>query len=510
MRQLISHVGLILLLMFFNRSYGQLKSKSVTIYKNGTAFIHRSGKVSLKKGDFLWSDNLPNAIYGTFWFSSPTGKINGISSSQGLVEEKREWNSFFELLQANVNREVKITTSDDETITGVIISIKGGSGSGVAIIKSGASHSVLKEYNIKRVDFVGKYQKEIKSEEYKTTITVDFDGLKTEENLNVMYLTQGFSWTPMYKLVLNTRTEGDLEIRASVVNDAEDLKNTELNLAAGNPNFYTIAEYSDLLNFGVNMYKRSDRFAFTNQSKLLSFGNYSLDERKREVDANIVAQGLEDLHLMKLENISMKKGERAFFDLYKDKVKIEHKYVSNLKANTVYNRYAREYTSSEPNTVVSHQIKVYNETKNPYSAGTILVSKKLNGFYETVGTAKLEYTPIGDCAYVNIATAPDITVKQKEKEVERSQQRKIFNSYNYVSITVSATITIENFKNEKVSMVLHRDIDGDLQKSSSEWTSEQVIGAVGVNPKNKVTWEFDVEGGKKKEITYSYTAYVRI
>ena len=61
--------------------YSQMQTKYVTIFKNGTAFIQKSGTVKKrKKGTYKWSENLPEAIYGTFWFSSPTGKIVSVKS----------------------------------------------------------------------------------------------------------------------------------------------------------------------------------------------------------------------------------------------------------------------------------------------------------------------------------------------------------------------------------------------------------------------------------------------
>lgn len=510
MQQITSYIKLVLIMLFCNSAFGQLKSESVTIYKNGTAFIHRSGKVKLKKGTYNWNKNLPSAIFGTFWFSSPSATIKGITSKNGEIKSEREWLTFLELLRANMNRTVKITTQKDEVISGVIKKVSTGTSGGVVIIKTGTSNIMMREYDIKRVDLGEKFNQKIETTEHKTNIKIDFNSSNSMESMNVMYLTSSLQWTPMYRLLLTSNNEAVLRMRASVVNNAEDLKNTNLNLAAGNPNFYSTTSLSDLLNFGVyNAYRSNVTFknTFTNNTN----GRfYDLDESVRNKKPNNISQELEDLHLFKLKNINLDKGERAFYDLFENKVKIEHKYVCNLKGNATYNRHHQKYSLSEPTIPFAHQIKVYNETKNPFSSGTILVTKKHAGFSETVGSAKLNYTSIGDCAYVDVASAPDVDVKQSEKETLRNTQKKVFNNYQYVLITVSATFTVQNFKNEKVSMVVNRTVDGDLLKTSTPWKSEHVIGVTALNPKNKVSWEFELEGGTKKEVTYSYTTYVRI
>ena len=96
----------------------QLKTKEISIFKNGTAFIQKAGKVSLLDNTFTWKDNLPLALYGTFWFTSKTGTIKGISSSQSEVTKTRDWTNYFELLKANVGKDVEITDSDGKVLKG--------------------------------------------------------------------------------------------------------------------------------------------------------------------------------------------------------------------------------------------------------------------------------------------------------------------------------------------------------------------------------------------------------
>ena len=46
-------------------------TKSLVFFKNGTGFVTKSGIVAPKNNAYIWRDNLPKALYGTFWFTRP-------------------------------------------------------------------------------------------------------------------------------------------------------------------------------------------------------------------------------------------------------------------------------------------------------------------------------------------------------------------------------------------------------------------------------------------------------
>ena len=103
----------VLLVSIFSLSVSaQLDTKHVTIFKNGTAFIQKSGKVPIEDGAFRWSENLPEAIYGTFWFASPTGTIQSVKSKSDTVEKSRAWASFLDLIRSNIGKSVELTMTN--------------------------------------------------------------------------------------------------------------------------------------------------------------------------------------------------------------------------------------------------------------------------------------------------------------------------------------------------------------------------------------------------------------
>lgn len=505
---MIGKIGLLFFMCLSFIGLSQLKTKSITIFKNGTAFIHKSGNVSLEKGTYLWSNDLPQAIYGTFWFATSTGKIKGINSSKEKVVEEIEWSSFFDLLSANKGAKVEIIKADGAKVSGVIQEAKRASYEGTVIIKSSDQYILLKESNIKEVRMFEGMELKTSTETEKPVIRLDFESKSNTTNLEVMYLTGGFSWTPMYKLRLTKANEGILNLKASVVNDGEDIVNSDVDLVVGSPSMFTTTQLSDLLAFEnetitVTRFKSN----FSNTSK----GFYEFDDSEETGGAeNTTATSMEDLYLFSLKNITLKKGGRAFYPLLETKVKIEHKYVSSLNTNvSVNNTFYSKYETSQIGGEVFHQIKMWNHSSNPFSSGVILINSMENGKEQALATAKLDYTAIENCAYLTISNAPDIEIKEEEIEIERTNESKVWNKNRYIAVKVQGTITVKSYKSQDVQMEIKKLVYGKLENSDTPWKKTIFVNQYYVNSGNNVLWTFDLQAGKEKKIVYSYIVYIR-
>ena len=493
-------------------SNAQLKTKHVTIFKNGTAFIQKSGKVSVNAGAFKWSDNLPEAIYGTFWFSSPTGTIQSIKSKADTIEKSRSWTSFLDLIQSNFGKTVEITMTNGKEVSGEIVSANGSGSGALVLIKNATGYELVKNHLIERASIKGELKQTVIYKNVQTTISVNFKEAKSSQNLEATYLSKGFNWTPMYKLVLDGEQGGTLSLKASIKNDAEDIKNAHLNLVVGSPNFLTTTQLSDLISDQFNVYNPSwqsnNNMTFANS---ISGFYESNDKRAPAKTNNITADGVADLYLFTLDDFSLEKGERAFYPLFETKVKVDHKYVCNLNGNSVVNNnnYIKKYNSYSDLAQFNHQIKIWNNSANPFTSGTLIINQNLNGVKQALATAKLNYTAIENCSYVTISNAPDIEIKEEEEETSRTEATKYWNKHKYVAINVKSEITVHNYKSKKAHLEINRLVYGSLKKSDVAWKKKTVANTYYVNEASNVTWEMDVEPGAEKKITYSYVVYVR-
>ncbi|MCB0526747.1 MAG: hypothetical protein KDC86_19685, partial [Saprospiraceae bacterium] len=123
----INQLFLIYMLLFANSAIAQdvnkdLHTSSISIFKNGTAFFIKSGKVPTEDKVYRMTEHIPSALFGTFWLSSPSNELNNVSSYIDTLEssEKMLANSIAEMLSANLGQRVKLHIGESEVVEGVV------------------------------------------------------------------------------------------------------------------------------------------------------------------------------------------------------------------------------------------------------------------------------------------------------------------------------------------------------------------------------------------------------
>ena len=67
-----------------------------------------------------------------------------------------------------------------------------------------------------------------------------------------MYLSRNLNWTPTYLIELVDEEKARLTLRAEVINNTEDIENTNVNFVVGVPNFKDANQYSSLVDLALN------------------------------------------------------------------------------------------------------------------------------------------------------------------------------------------------------------------------------------------------------------------
>ena len=98
--------------IIYSQNGESMKTKTVDIFKNGTAFFTLEGKLPLqeKKGTI---DDVPKALFGTFWIA-PLEKNISIEEIKTYSEKKlidQSPSSLFEILKANINKKIVARSS---------------------------------------------------------------------------------------------------------------------------------------------------------------------------------------------------------------------------------------------------------------------------------------------------------------------------------------------------------------------------------------------------------------
>jgi hypothetical protein len=356
MKKTISAIVAVLSTVSFS-AQSEFKTKSISIFKNGQAFVIKEGEISTKDNVYTF-DKIPNALFGTLWFAGLKSNILQVTGKQEEVEEsvERKAVSFRDLLYAYKNKRFTLTTNDEKIYTGTIedFDLQNDANSPLIIKTDGKWISIL-PVSIKNIEFAEKPEKIIKTnkKEMKPVIKVMFEKGGNQQ-LSMMYLQNGISWIPTYLLELKSETEAQLKMQAEVINNVENIENADVNFVVGVPHFKFVSNPATLTSFAKQIYRRND---YDNYGGLgASFSNAKISQAAESsysdnetismptIGTNIEADVSGDYYFYNVKNISLEKGERAHYSIFDIPIKIKHLYECDLSnmSEDQYNRYRRE------------------------------------------------------------------------------------------------------------------------------------------------------------------------
>lgn len=518
-----------------------LDIESVSIFKNQTAFFVKNGSIKTReKSWIILGDTIPAALNGTFWLHSPEDDFSLIKAYQKTIKtkEKAVVDNFASMLALNDGKKVTIYFQDTfysgtilfmqvkpkkkpdvPNLKAPLFALKTKDGKTLVFTQGSINGLVHLEF-ADDPDYIYNYTQSKKL----PALQIDFKSDKSKQALNMMYLSKGLAWKPDYKIELIEENKAKLSLRSTVLNEAEDIETKKLNLVAGVPNFKYATGLSELINF-LNI--RPAGFA----GNIQNFGNIAIPQNdfNNQIVYNSAttfsgntgappspspsfgeATAMEDLYFYTLNDVILKKGERAFFDVFTIEVPVEHIYEAVLSDNNI--AYALEYSFIKKQNPVIHTIKLTNNSKFTWTAGSALVLKNDKNQNAPISQDKLGYTSQKDDISVKLTEAPDVSVRFLEKETTRTANKKSLKKGNYTYyndlVMVEAEVTVHNYKNKKIRLDLKRAISGELDKSNIEWQlSPRVQFGYTLNKKTDVCWELKLKPGEEKIIKYTYSFY---
>ena len=527
-----------LFIAFFNLKAQEFSTKSVALFKDGNAFFIKKGSVSTPNKTFLLKDEaIPQATLGSLWFYGGNNPISSIRSFVDTLKTELTLpaNTDFQLLYFNKGKKVTIVL-EKERIEGVVEDVSKDEGALIDIFRNGDSGRTpymsfnivtfkttdgryinLHAGDIKRVEFTEKpiafykvpFKKPI------NVVSVNFEKTNPTSDLEAMYVQKGLRWNPFYHLQLLDDSKAQITLRAEVSNDAENLKNIDMSFVVGIPNFLFSNSPTDLTNFLgqlSNNYSRNNNYVNmqNNASGAYSVMHDMAPDPNQNSDFNNQLEGnnIEDLYFYKVPNFSLNKGEKAHIQLFTHQIKYEHVYECNLPDNNIQN-YNNYNFSKNDKIKVFHSAKLYNETTNPFTTGSCLITQKKDNTDFPLGQDMLNYTSKKGNSYVKITETPDIKVTHTEKILERSNETTEFWGRNFYKVLIEGKIKISSFRSKETQMELRHKLTGIAKNSSTDWRfSGQEITLDSPNLINLLCWDFKLKPSEVKEITYQYEAYV--
>lgn len=503
------------------------KTRSVAAFKNGMAFIVKDGEATLADGWAMF-DSIPNAALGTFWVGSTTPGATVERLMAGVEDVKRSVPaaSIQDLLAANVGKRVTIGASG-KVFEGKLISA---SQPELALIETASGTSAVDRRAIAWAEFEGAVNPDREITEKANRMRFKLSGVGSKAAVTVGYLQKGITWSPAYLIELLDDKTARITMQGLMANDVEDVEAADVYFVVGYPNFM----YADIVSpLALTQSVTSFIGAMTGGTSgtvyhgglaqsVLNSADY--DWYAREAPASPASSAFnysgvsampgvpeEDLFLYQAKNVSLKKGERAYYTVFSAEVPFEHVYVwsipdtSGIQPNGYVQNSPRE-TELPTEEQIWHKLKLTNKSKFPWTTGPAMAMSKNQPLSQDI----LTYTPKGADGTVKITVATDI--RGKRTEVEKAREPDALKGYGYTfwKITSEGELTLKNFKSREVTVDVKKTLIGEVTSSSDGGSSTKTAEAVrSVNPTSVITWKVPLKPGEEKKLTYTYFTYVR-
>jgi len=492
------------------------KAKTIAIFKNGFGFFIEEGEGTPKDG-FLVIDRIPRATLGSFWISILTKDtyLEEAVSCWLKEEKKREIGDIDELIKHNIGKRVRLTAGR-EVIEGTIKKAPGK----IVIIETERGSLALRRNIIAKVEFIGPYSSTYPAKESTRRIRLRLTTKKRKVRVRLAYLAKGITWVPSYLVNIERKEKARITMKAAIVNDIEDLKNADLFLVVGYPNFLYANHPSpiditrSLSMFITNLTRAKERTDYVRAAKLMVQSATPAEAGAGSVDYGYGAiRGLsgastEDLFFYEKKGVTLNRRERAYCHLFSALVPYQHIYEWDVEQGLAVNE--RGYRISKPKrkNVVWHSIKLSNTTRYPWTTAPAFVISGEKPIAQDI----INYTPKGAKTNLKLTIASDIKTKAEEKETARKRGVRLggIRSPLYDLVTVSGKLTIRNLKSKGITIEVRKRLTGEVLTVSHNGKVKKMAEELkGLNPHSLITWKIPLKPGEETVLTYTYQIYIR-
>lgn len=505
--------------MYFFALFAQdnVRINKISIFTDGNSYIEKTINLTPKNNEFIITDALvPRARFGTLLITDKENSIKNLKSYLDSIRTPKllkvlNTSLYADMLKANLNKRVTIA-SEEKIREGEIVELIYSSYGNIThvLLQEGSKYDLIRIQDIISISFPSKpmvpYSKIPSKESYaandknelKLNLMLEFDNSKPKE-VYMNYLQRGISWTPFYYLELDdNRNRAKLTLKAEVINDSEEIKETDIHLFIGEPNFKYSSHLTDLVDFKNLLNPNYD--AGRSQPGLSN--SYSLNEAVAisgyAHNQNRV-KNYQDYYVYKVENESLKKNSRAHYHLFETELEYRHIYVCDLlNINHQINSNRKEENK------IYHNIHFVNTTENLMGKGSVTIIDDTDQQYIPLAQSKIEYTPSGAIGLIEITESPEIEVLEKEEVLESDEKKIQFFNRSYRRTRIRAVVKIKNYKDEKIEIKLRKEVFGDVMEDSSFSILEKKEKYYLPNAINQLEWNLYVNPGEEKKLVYEY------
>lgn len=476
---------------------GGMPVSEAIVFKNGLAFVTREGSLTFRDGEATVAP-APEALLGTLWITAGDRTIDFVRASHETVQTETAATSVAALLDANAGKTATLLIGDRE-YSGKLLAVPAG-GERLVLLEIGGKVHAFNRDDVKSAAFAAAPVLSLSTPSTRPALSIHANGGDGAQAAMIRYLRAGMSWIPDYTIELLDDKRARVAMKATLINDGEDLRNAHVRFAVGFPNFgfasvpspmtlqQTLQEFLGWLGRGAS--DVANRFAnVMTQQVMVNSSTAMGDDAAVFQGLPAMGESAEDLFFYEKEGVTLAKGERALFPILSQVVPMRHLY---------------RWTVSEDK--VWHSISLKNSGTTPWTTAPALVVS--NG--KPLAQDTLAYTAAGATGEVKLTVATDVAVEREEAEIERKPGDVRRFGYTYDAVIVEGTLTMRNFKREAITLEVTKEIEGQSTLRAPEGTVTRLAAQPkAVNPSERLEWQVPIAAGATATVRYRYKVWVR-
>ncbi len=493
----------------FANAQNSLPIKKVTVFKNATAMLVKEGSARVKDGNVILPIP-PQTLFGTYFIGS--GKDNSVKNlvfKNDTLRRKAESHSVWQFLAGNAGKPVTIsytpTTGIDKTVSGKVVSYD--LYNGILKFATDAGKTMIMHVSdIYSADFKDEPSAFYMADSIKRMIVLKPEKPAPQVSLQEIYMTSGINWLPSYYLKLKDDKTARLEMKATVENYTEELKDAETELVVGAPQMSYSGKMDpmtyDYLSMAAGEFKASRNYMQSNAAMRYKTED---DEVDGFFDGTFVTAGEKsgDMYIYKLGKISLPEKSKGSFPIFAGHVEYKDKYEGTIYDITNY--YSNKFCPQEERTFdIFHSLEIKNTAGVPLTTASVMV---VNDKEQFVAQDELKYTPVGSSSNIRLSKAIDIITKNSEEEKSRTDLAKKIGKVNYSKVVLKGTVNVDNYQDKEVTIAVTKSLSGTALAQSDNAKVTKVNSYNYINPNTSIKWEVKLAANEKKVLTYEYEVY---
>jgi hypothetical protein len=494
----------------------QLEVRSVTVFKDGHAFVVQEGKVPVNaSGDVLF-EQIPNAVMGTFWTYSPNTntRIASVTAGQRIVDIEHTALNLRELIEANPNTQVTIEETNSKHYEGIIegfltrsteeliaTSVPGtlpplSQKSDQLFIKTLSGTFILPIDRVASVIFKDNPKHKLRQPEYRNFLRAHIESATkhpaSEAEVGLTYVQKGIRWIPSYQIDLDDNSNAVIRLQATVVNELIDLTNVTMNLVVGVPSF-PLANLADPMGLQQDANQLSHFFQsqsasaqpfWNNRANFANNANAFVSQvasqqlaptaaNNPDSTQNNLTDGIknEDLYVFTLRNVTLKKNERIVLPISVQTIPYHDVFALTIPiappseiGRSFSNDQQLEMFRLMNSPKVKHKIRLSNNGTQPFTTAPAMVFR--NGKLLSQGI--MTYAAPGAASDVTLTDAIDIQVKKTDSEVGRTPNALTINDNHYTRADIKGEIRLTNRRNKATEIEVIRNVVGTIDSADHD------------------------------------------